>query len=107
MYCKFDELAKFECKFDELDKFYCKLDELDKLYCKFDELDKLYCTFYQWYEEAIGTASADSVGSELGCTMMVFFDDVTLTSQITRQHNNKCGSSETNDYTFHNEHCYK
>ena len=31
MYCKFDELDKFECKFDELAKLECKFDELAKL----------------------------------------------------------------------------
>ena len=43
MYCKVDELAKFELKFNELAKLTeDKFDELDKLDRKFDELDKLW-----------------------------------------------------------------
>ena len=50
---------------------------------------------------SIGTASANSVESEHGCTSRIYFDNagdnvtltlynVTLTSQKTCKHNNKC-----------------
>ena len=44
--------------------------------------------------QTIGTTLANSVESGFECTWRVFFDNVTLTSQIPRQHNNKCDSSE-------------
>ena len=42
LYCKFDELDKFECKFDELAKLECKLDELDKL--RMSSISWISCT---------------------------------------------------------------
>ena len=44
----------------------------------------------------IGTVSANSVESDLGCTSRVYFDNVTLTSQKPCQHNINCDCSETN-----------
>ena len=38
---------------------------------------------------AIGTASAHSLESDLGCTSRVYFDNLTLTSQKPCQHSNK------------------
>ena len=40
LYCKFDELDKFECMFGELANL--------KLECKFDELDKLRMISMIW-----------------------------------------------------------
>ena len=52
---------------------------------------------------SIGTASANSVESDLGCTSMIYFDNVTLTlhsvtltSQKPYQHNNKCDCRKAN-----------
>ena len=47
---------------------------------------------------AIGTTSANSVESDLGCTSTVYFDNVALTSQKLCQRNNKFDCSETNGY---------
>ena len=48
----------------------------------------------------------NSVESDLGCTSMIYFDNVTLTlhnvtlmSQKPCQHNNKCDCSKTNGYS--------
>ena len=38
---------------------------------------------------SMGYASANSVESDLGCTLTVYFDNVTLLSQRPCQHNNK------------------
>ena len=46
----------------------------------------------------IGTASANSVESDLGCTSRIYFDNVTLTYQKPCQHDNKCDCSKTNGY---------
>ena len=40
----------------------------------------------------------NSVESNLGCTLRVYFDNVTLTSHKPCQHNNKCDCSKTNGY---------
>ena len=55
----------------------------------------------------IGTTSANSIESDLGCASRVFFDNVTLTShnvtltsQKPRQYNNKYDCSETNSYNI-------
>ena len=45
---------------------------------------------------SIGTASANSMQSDLRCTLRVYFDNVTLASQKLCQHNNKFDCSETN-----------
>ena len=45
---------------------------------------------------AIGTASANSVESDLRCTSRVYFDNMTLTSQEPCQYNNKFDCCETN-----------
>ena len=54
---------------------------------------------------AIGTALANSVESDLGCTSRVYYDNVALsshkvpmTSEIPCQYNNKFNCSETNGY---------
>ena len=54
-------------------------------------------------EAPIGTAMANSVESDLRCTSMICFDNMTLmlhnltlTSQKPCQHNNKCDCSKTN-----------
>ena len=54
---------------------------------------------------AIGTASANSMESDLGCTSRVYFDNVTLTlhnmtrtSQKPCQYHNKFDCSKTNGY---------
>ena len=39
--------------------------------------------------QAIGTASANSVESDLGCTSNVYFNNMSLTSQDPCKHNNK------------------
>ena len=56
---------------------------------------------------SIRTASANSVESDLGCTLRVFFDNVTLTShnvmltsQKLCQSNNMFDCSETNGYNI-------
>ena len=52
----------------------------------------------------IGTVSAKSVESDLGCASRVYFDkfNVTLTSQKTYQHNDKCVIAEKQTVTsFH------
>ena len=56
-------------------------------------------------QTAIGTASANSVESDLGCTSRIFFDNVTLalhnvrlTSQKPCQNNNKWDCSKRNGY---------
>ena len=53
----------------------------------------------------IGTASANSMESDLGCMSRVYFDNVTLlshnwmlTSQKPCQYNNKFGCSDTNGH---------
>ena len=53
----------------------------------------------------IGTASANSVESDLGSTSRIYFDNVSLTlhnmtlkSLKPCQHNNKCDCSKTNCY---------
>ena len=55
----------------------------------------------------IGTASVNSVESDLGCTLRVYFDNATLTShnmtltlQKPCQYNNKLNCSETNGYNI-------
>ena len=57
--------------------------------------------------ESFGTASANSVDSDLGCTSSVYFDNVTLTShtvKLTAQkifhYNYKFDCSETNGYNI-------
>ena len=52
-----------------------------------------------------GTALANSMESDLGCTLRIYFDNVTLmlhnvtlTSQKPCQHKNKCDCSKTNGY---------
>ena len=56
---------------------------------------------------SIGTDSANSVESELGCTSRVYFDNVmlpshtvTLTSQKLCQYSDKFDCSETNGYSI-------
>ena len=49
---------------------------------------------------AIGTTSANSVESDPGSTSMVYFVEVTLTSQKPCQHNNKCDCSKTNGHNI-------
>ena len=49
---------------------------------------------------SIGTASANSVESDLGCTSRIYFANVTLASQKPYQHNSKLECSETNGYNF-------
>ena len=46
--------------------------------------------------DTVGTASANSMESDYGCTSRVYFDNVTLTSQKPRQYNNKLDCSERN-----------
>ena len=67
-------------------------------------LEKLLGMTYQ-VVISIGTVSAHSVESDLGCTSRIYFDNVTLmlhnmtlTSQKPCQHNNKCDCSKTNGY---------
>ena len=56
-------------------------------------------------QNSIGTASANSLESDLGCTSRIYIDNVTLTlynvtltSQKPCQRNKKCGCSKTNGY---------
>ena len=50
------------------------------------------------HQLSIGTASANSVESDLGCTSRIYFDNVTLTLHKPRQHNNMCDCSKKNGY---------
>ena len=45
------------------------------------------------YIKLIGTASANSEKSDLGCTLGIYFDNVMLTSQIPCQYTYKFGCS--------------
>ena len=56
----------------------------DKLLNKFGE--KLHFTVHE--KLTFMTASANSMESDLECTSIVYFDNVTLTSQKPYQHNN-------------------
>ena len=62
---------------------------------------------YKKINSPIGTASANSVESDLGCTLRIYFDtvtlmlhNVTLTLQTHAKLNNKCECMETNSYIF-------
>ena len=61
-------------------------------------------------ENPIGTASVNSVGSDLECTSRIYFDyvaltlhNVPLTSRKPCQYNNKCDCSKTNGHKNFNE----
>ena len=63
----------------------------------------MYYYFFLHIRLSIGTAFANSVESDLGCTSRVYFDNVTLTShnmmlmsQKPCQYNNKFDCIETN-----------
>ena len=53
--------------------------------------------------QTIGTASGNSVESDLGCTSSVYFNNVTMTSKKPCQHNDKFDCSEINGYSRRND----
>ena len=52
---------------------------------------------------SIGTALANAVEADLGCTSRVYFDNVTLLSQKPCQYNNKFDCSESKGYNIPQE----
>ena len=66
----------------------------------------VYASSKDW---PIGTFSANSLESDLGCTLGFNFDKVTLTSQKFSNHANTVSviAVKQTVTTFHNKHCYK
>ena len=56
---------------------------------------------YELNPYPIETALANSVESDLGCTSMVYFDNVTLTSQKPCQYNKNSIATKQTVTTFH------